>query len=452
MIKKMVLGVLLLGLLSILAFPYLGPRKVHGADPDLVDDGTLHFKLIQMSGSGAIHCASTPTGVCEIAYGTIAQAVPTYSTVEKGSGRTVQTYGDDIRFCVGSKRDFKWPGCLGTSPRSRFASSLPADASTGLDDHAHIENLIAGNATELFMNARNRDNESDAYHAKQIDELDELLNRFNQLDQRYLDGQWKMAGMFDTLGYNMRGALPQSQKTIERWKKVRPQSVAVAITEAVYWFEYAWNVRGNGYAYTVTSEGWALYRDSIQKALDVMQESRAFAGHNWVWNELYLDLAAHVGWKEAALLALLKQASDTNPAYRNFYRRALVYYTPRWGGNYSRLDAFVNEIAAQTKSVEGDGMYALLYAEALKYMDDPGTVFVETKANWPRMKKSFDELSQRYPRGAVVANKYALFACLAKDKETYVRLRPQLEKALMPNSWPSNHPVEVCDRRFQLPG
>ena len=54
---------------------------------------------------------------------------------------------------------------------------------------------------------------------------------------------------------------------LEKWRAQYPQSITVYTTLAATYVNYAWQARGNGYANTVTDEGWQLFRDRIHQAL-----------------------------------------------------------------------------------------------------------------------------------------------------------------------------------------
>jgi hypothetical protein len=61
------------------------------------------------------------------------------------------------------------------------------------------------------------------------------------------------------------------------------------------------------------------------------------------------------------------------------------------------------------------------------------------------MQEGFDDMMKRFPKSLWNANNYAAFACLAKDKAAYGRIRPKLGRELFLPAWPANATPEVCD-------
>jgi hypothetical protein len=72
-------------------------------------------------------------------------------------------------------------------------------------------------------------------------------------------------------------------------------------------------------------------------------------------------------------------------------------------------------------------------------------LFRDSQANWPDMKRSFEDLMRAYPHSALIANNFAAAACMADDKKTFRALRLKIGKALTRESWPTNHSLDLCD-------
>ena len=64
------------------------------------------------------------------------------------------------------------------------------------------------------------------------------------------------------------------------------------------------------------------------------------------------------------------------------------------------------------------------------------------------MKSRFEDLIRLYPHSAWMMNKYAAYACIADDKETFQRLRLRVGKMIMSNAWPQNNSLDLCDHKF----
>ena len=67
------------------------------------------------------------------------------------------------------------------------------------------------------------------------------------------------------------------------------------------------------------------------------------------------------------------------------------------------------------------------------------------------MKTGFEQLMKAYPDSHWNLNHFALFACRARDADTYRRLRKQIGDRPYDAAWPDNLSIEVCDERLTKP-
>ena len=104
---------------------------------------------------------------------------------------------------------------------------------------------------------------------------------------------------------------------------------------------------------------------------------------------------------------------------------------PRWGGSWDRVDAFIVDWNKRLASTEGDSMYARLYAAIIS----TDTNVNETRIHWPTMKRSLEDLVNRYP-DVSLRNVAACYACRFNDREySRISFRRLRDDELMPNVW-----------------
>ncbi len=96
---------------------------------------------------------------------------------------------------------------------------------------------------------------------------------------------------------------------MRRWKEKTPKSRAAALTEAFYWFKYAWNARGQGSARSVSPEGWKLFQKRLQKAEAVLLESKPYASNSPLWWRIYIDVGTGLDWPKQRLLEVFHEAT-----------------------------------------------------------------------------------------------------------------------------------------------
>ena len=74
-------------------------------------------------------------------------------------------------------------------------------------------------------------------------------------------------------------------------------------------------------------------------------------------------------------------------------------------------------------------------------------LFQDSGAQWPLMKQGFEDMLARYP-DHTRSNAFAYFACLARDKPTFLDLMDRVGQQPVLDQWGSNptRTLETCRR------
>lgn len=288
-----------------------------------------------------------------------------------------------------------------------------------------------------------------AYGAGQFAKLDALLETLSQPDQLADDGMPRLQGVYDGL-WDFLSTWKDWQAELDKiaqWRKEFPDSYGPDLVEAIIWRAWAWHTRGDGYAATVTPEGWKLFTAKISRANEVLEHSQQRASRSPLWYLLRLGIARDAGCDHKQYRALFEEATQRFPWYVPLYLWAANYLSPKWGGSYEAVDA----LARRTTTIPLGADYSL-YARVWLHVtrDEPleFELFENSPATWPRMKAGLDGLMSRYPKSDWNLNTYAYLACVANDGPTYGLLRARIGQKLIPSAWASNHSSEVCDERL----
>jgi hypothetical protein len=288
------------------------------------------------------------------------------------------------------------------------------------------------------------------FMSEQFASLDRLFDDWNSPTQLRADGRWRLTEFDAAFRIYFAGgpAWDSSYQTLLRWREKNPTSRAAAIAEAIYWNAYAWNARGSGAASTVTDEGWALYSERLEKAAAALAGSKGYASSSPLWDYETILLARAVDRPIAERLELFAQATKKEKMFVAFYTATVEGLTPKWGGDWKLVDEFVRSAVAASKSSEGQSLYARLY-DRIDECDCGGfDLLRDTLVTWPDLKRGFDDLIRLYPHSGWNLNRYAAYACIAKDREAYLSLRARIGEAAILAAWPHNHSLDLCDHTF----
>jgi hypothetical protein len=288
-----------------------------------------------------------------------------------------------------------------------------------------------------------------AYASGQFAKLDALIETLSQPDQLTDDGVPRLQGVLVGLE-SFLDAWKSWQSDFDRiaqWHKEEPDSYGADLVEVAAWMTWAWHARGDGFASTVTPEGWKLFGERLAHAEQVLHRCKARAMKSPLWYQLSLVIARDSGWDRTRYQALLDEATRRFPWYINFYISTSIYLSPKWGGSYEALDEFARQTVG-TQLGSDHSLYTRVYWTLTENAMRDFQPFQDSKAAWPLMRAGFEGLMNRYPKSKWNLNAYAYFACRADDGSTYGALRARIGRDVIPDAWASNYSTEVCDERL----
>lgn len=261
------------------------------------------------------------------------------------------------------------------------------------------------------------------------------------------DGRPKMSVLLPGIKDSVNGNWDYTLGQVQQLEKRYPKSDILALAEAEYWRKYAWHARGAGVASTVTPEGLKLFKQRLQRAEQVLNDTKAYASDLPGWYELMIEIEFELDRPQKTILNTFREAVQRYKYYYPDYFTMLFYLLPKWYGSWQAVDNFANWSVKYTKPQLGDTMYVRTYWYVYEKMWKSRSFFSKTKVSWKKMKASFQTVVKRYPKSYWDLNNYAKFACLAGDGETFLSLRKKMGGHVMKLAW-DRLPIELCEERF----
>lgn len=261
--------------------------------------------------------------------------------------------------------------------------------------------------------------------AQRFDYVEQLFAEFADGTTRTTDGRPMLGRFVTALAHFIQEPDDYSgTKLLAAWEARYPDSTLRRIAAVVLKTRAAWGSRGVTFAHKVSPEGWAGYTQGMAEADAILNENKALWGTSPLWYFYKIAVVAQIGTPQDAD-AIFVDATQRFPRYLPLYAVRLDFLTPRWGGSYERVDAFIRAATAALRATEGESTYARLYVSVAQTAS-PGTQFFrDTMVSWPPMKTAFDDLIKRYPDNW---NReiYIGFACAARDRPTTADLLREL--------------------------
>ena len=136
------------------------------------------------------------------------------------------------------------------------------------------------------------------------------------------------------------------------------------------------------------------------------------------------------GWERARYEKLYAEAKAFEPEFFAYDIRHAEYLMPRWHGEPGDWEAAAEkDIARPGLGLEG---YARVVMDQNPYYKN---IFRDSKASWPKTRAGLEAMRRKYPEWHQLVNKYALLACLARDRPTAQKLFAEIGGRIDGNTW-----------------
>jgi hypothetical protein len=318
----------------------------------------------------------------------------------------------------------------------------PVADSDDKSDGPAMRHALGCRAQQLFMGG-------------DYERLDSLINKYMGSLEDLPDGSSRYEGLVGGLTDLFRFGSLAPEIAFGRtadWRRRVKNSTMADLAEAMFFSEWAYSARGNGYANSISSQNMAVYAYRTEMAAAALDDVADRASNNPLWYTLSLDVGLDQSKDREKLQAIFDQGMAKAPKYRPLYRRMLRILMPRWGGTYDDVDKFINQIYAQSANSRGYERYAELYSTYARLEGDELDLFSDTHAFWSGMRTGYLGLVRRYSASDAVLNSFANFACRANDKGDYNRLRGAVGKRLSSTAWSTKYSIESCDKKLAVAG
>lgn len=283
---------------------------------------------------------------------------------------------------------------------------------------------------------------SHLYNSEKFVLLDRAMKEIVSSNEQFITGRSAVSAIYWAFRELMpsNGARGNEMERISRWKAAVPDSYFVPFAIARHQYSKAWNARGTGYSSSASKETWELFTTRLQAAEQTLLDAPKPLKETPLWHNLLLAISLDSDRVKSDRWLVFGNAVQKWPEYYDFYDVMLSRLVPKWGGSWTKVDAFINEWTEKNSIRGGRSLYARLYS-GLRYQRVSPE---ETLLDWSKMKQGLVDLVVRYPAPEHL-NLYASYACYAKDKEAFGDAMSRLTPDTLDNDkWLEGHSYDAC--------
>jgi Domain of unknown function (DUF4034) len=290
-----------------------------------------------------------------------------------------------------------------------YGQAVPASPEQPADSIAQPEDSGARNLRVEWRNLFNQGSWA---------ELEVIAGQLRSQRLRLKGGNWQLRAFYATIS----PAGPQTATDaawdaqiarLKDWEREEPESATPHIAEADAYLKYAWKARGNGYADTVTGQGWKLFGERVQNARAALEVASKTGRSDPEWYLAMQTVALAQSWDRPQVDGLIDAALKAEPGYFYFARAEANYLLPKWYGKPGETESFSETVADRIGGPEGDATYFLIASgvNCCRKTQAPGF-------SWERVRRGYTALEQLYGTNNYQRNAIAFLALRAGDTAT----------------------------------
>ncbi len=297
------------------------------------------------------------------------------------------------------------------------------------------------------------DKMQDLLAREQFHDLDCAADSVRSLKQRFASGAWKLHAIYratqEPKGHATEGDWNIHLKRMERWVKADPTSITARVAWANAYVSYAWDARGDGYANSVSANGWRLFNQRMARAQEILQEASILPSKCPEWYVVMLEIAKAEGWNREKESALFREAIAAEPGYYYFYRAQMSYLQPKWHGEEGEAEAFAEQAANQAGEAQGDALYFQIAAGVVCGCDADTQL---RKLSWPRIQKGYAEIEKQFGPSLANMNMLAYMAVQMEDSAVAYELFPKIGERWDEMVWKKKTYFDSCKHWAETTG
>lgn len=280
----------------------------------------------------------------------------------------------------------------------------------------------------------------------EFDKITKLAQQYRKSKEKFSDGTWKLHQLYeafvDCRDLDERTAIFAK---LDEWSKKETKDPAPLIAIGNAYWSFGKNARGNGFADTVTAEGWKLLGERLAigrgKLLAKSQKCMICPEFFVVMMKLGIDGSQD----REPFMKLFEQGVKLEPTYLYLYEIKSYYILPRWYGRKGELTNFVVETAKHNPEA------ALWVLWRLQNQGVYQNVFKDEEIDWNAIKANLVKCVRSDPAGIGYANILAYLSDVAGDAETLAGALKSVDYQIDVSYWrPSVRAEEII--KNGLPG
>jgi hypothetical protein len=278
------------------------------------------------------------------------------------------------------------------------------------------------------------------FEQEDFDALEAEASEARASKARLAGGTWKIRNFYEAVeakGENGQkptdAAWANTVKTLMEWAAAKPHSATARIALANAHSALGWRARGSGYANSVSSGGWMVFRQEMGLAANFLVDAAKSDVRCPYWYLTMQQVALAQQWDRADMRALFDEAAAFEPEFYYYYQEYANYLEPKWSGEEGETEAFADESWLHVGGDQGEIIYFEIASSRTCWCNlDDGRL---ERMSWPRITLGYEAIGRLYGSSNYKNNRFAFMAYQFHDQVAAGQALQAIENAKDPSVW-----------------
>ena len=183
------------------------------------------------------------------------------------------------------------------------------------------------------------------------------------------------------------------------------------LTRGDFLIRYGWEARGNGFANSVTEDGWRKFHERLTEARKVLNECWALDPSHYLTANRMLAIEKAIGGERADMEKWFERAMKACSINKSACEQKLDWLDPKWHGSQEEMLAF-GRACRDTRNWRV-GLTLLLadahFRASTHMTKEEGVKYLHSDEVWEDIKEVYEEYLKHYPDDFVERSRYAAY-------------------------------------------
>jgi hypothetical protein len=217
--------------------------------------------------------------------------------------------------------------------------------------------------------------------------------------------------LFEDSDYSMKAFDPSWQTYLDIWIKKSPNSSVAYLLRSVFYFNYAWELRGNRFIQKTPEKAKQEFVAKMVLSVNDIKKALSLDSENPVIIANILSIGNSSSMSRKTFEAYFQKAIDLIPYFPDAYMAKTIYLEPQWHGSEAELLTFVRKTAKSAPKGSALPFLIITAHQGLCGNSDLNKKDYYSRPKvWQEIQANYERLVKELPESGYYAFEYAQLA------------------------------------------